>query len=85
MMKPGTRYAIRGLRYGDDSLDLALHVVDPQRVRVEGRWHGHTRTTSVAGANGNPVESTASGNDWQFEAQNHGRHLLTVSGGPSRK
>jgi hypothetical protein len=84
MMKPGTRYAIQALRHGDDTLDLALHVVDPQRVRVEGRWRGHTRTTSVAGANSKPVELSASGINWHFEAQNHSRHLLTLSGGPSK-
>ena len=78
LTKTGKIYSIRGLNYVADRLDVTLTVLGHGRVRVEGRWREHLRTTRVALSHGAMPESVGTGQTWQFSAPNFSRCLLYV-------
>jgi hypothetical protein len=72
-VRTGAIYSVRGLHYRGDRLDLHHHVLDAQRVLVEGHWYGNTQTTSIRSADS--VRLQRQGRDFAFEARNHSRYL----------
>jgi hypothetical protein len=61
-------------------LELAIHVLDPQRVRVEGTWSGSVRSVAVKDGRGANVALQGTGSAWQFEGGNHQQYLVRIVG-----
>jgi hypothetical protein len=78
MAVTGKRYAIRGLHYGGDRVNLTLNVIGPRRIAVEFEWQGSARLRSVASLSGSAVQFSGNGNTWRFDSENHGRYLLRM-------
>ena len=68
------------LQYGGATLELAIHVLDSKRVRVEGKWSGLLRTVAVKDATGANVALLQTGSTWQFEAANHQQYSVRIAG-----
>jgi len=51
-MVSGRSYRIVNLQYRGALLELAIQVLDPQRVRVEGTWSGSVRSVAVKDGKG---------------------------------
>jgi Trehalase len=86
-MVAGKTYRVRNLQYAGEALDLGFHVIDSQRVRVEGAWSNSVRTLSVMGANGGTLDLRGSGTAWQFEGSNREEYRvrITTPSGVSRE
>jgi hypothetical protein len=79
-MVAGKTYRVLNLEYGGATLDLAIRVLDSQRVRVEGKWSGVLRTVAVKDATGAKVAPQETGSTWQFEGANHQQYLVRIAG-----
>lgn len=78
-MVAGKTYRVRNLQYAGEALELAFHVVDSQRVRVQGAWSGSVRTLSVMGANGGTLELGGIGSAWHFEGSNRQEYRVRIT------
>jgi hypothetical protein len=76
----GKTYRVLNLQYREASLELALHVLDSRRVRVEGRWSGALRTTALHDDRGASVPLQQAGSAWQFEGENHHQYVVRITG-----
>jgi hypothetical protein len=76
----GKVYRVRNLQYAEETLDLAIRVVDSRRVRVEGLWSGSIRTVAVKDAAGTSVALERTDSGWQFEGSNRQPYLVLLSG-----
>jgi hypothetical protein len=79
-MVGGRTYRVLNLQYRGAFLELAIHVLDSQRVRVEGIWSGSVRSVAVKAANGANVVLRGTGSAWQFEGANHQQYLVRIVG-----
>jgi hypothetical protein len=79
-MVAGKAYRVLNLQYGGATLELAIHVLDSKRVRVEGKWSGLLRTVAVKDATGANVALLQTGSTWQFEASNHQQYSVRIAG-----
>ena len=79
-MVSGRAYRIVNLQYRGALLELAIHVLDPQRVRVEGTWSGSVRSIAVKDGRGANVALQGTGSAWQFEGGNHQQYLVRIVG-----
>jgi hypothetical protein len=80
LMVAGKVYRVRNLQYAGETLELAIHVLDPRHVRVEGRWSGSLRTTAVKDAAGTSMPLQHVDSAWQFEGSNHRQYLVRIAG-----
>jgi hypothetical protein len=79
-MVAGKSYRVLNLQYGGATLELAIHVLDSKRVRVEGKWSGLLQTVAVKDAAGANVALPQTGSTWQFEAANHRQYSVRIAG-----
>ncbi|HEV2953081.1 MAG TPA: hypothetical protein VG015_03215, partial [Candidatus Dormibacteraeota bacterium] len=79
-MVGGRTYRVLNLQYRGAFLELAIHGLDSQRVRVEGIWSGSVRSVAVKAANGANVVLRGTGSAWQFEGTNHQQYLVRIVG-----
>jgi len=79
-MVSGRSYRIVNLQYRGALLELAIQVLDPQRVRVEGTWSGSVRSVAVKDGKGVSVALQGTGSAWQFEGGNHQQYLVRIVG-----
>ena len=79
-MVAGKSYRVLNLQYGGATLELAIHVLDSKRVRVEGKWSGLLRTVAVKDAAGANVALPQTGSTWKFEAANHRQYSVRIAG-----
>jgi hypothetical protein len=79
-MVGGRTYRVLNLQYRGAFLELAIHVLDSQRVRVEGIWSESVRSVAVKDANGANVVLRGTGSAWQFEGANHQQYLVRIVG-----
>ncbi len=79
-MVSGRSYRIVNLQYRVALLELAIHVLDPQRVRVEGTWSGSVRSVAVKDGKGASVALQGTGSAWQFEGGNHQHYVVRIVG-----
>jgi Trehalase len=80
LMQAGKVYSVRNLQYAGNFLDLSIHALDAQRVRIEGRWSGSIRTEAVKETTGAEVALQQSGSVWQFDGLNHQQYLIRLTG-----
>jgi hypothetical protein len=80
LMQAGKVYRVRNLQYAGESLDLAIHVLDSRRVRVEGKWSGSIRTVEVKDAKGEEVAVQQTDSTWQFEGLNRQDYQTHLAG-----
>lgn len=78
-MITGKTYRVLNLQYRGASLNLAVRVISPLRVRVEGVWSGPLRTVAVKDAKGATVPLQGTGLSWQFEAENHQQYFVGIT------
>lgn len=76
----GRTYRVSNLQYRGALLELAIHVLDSQRVRIEGIWSGSIRSVAVKDAEGAHVSLESAGSAWQFEGTNHRQYLMRIAG-----
>ena len=79
-MVGGRTYRALNLQYRGAFLELAIHVLDSQRVRVEGIWSGSVRSVVVEDAKGANLTLRGNGSAWQFEGANHQQYLVRIVG-----
>ena len=79
-MVQGRTYRVLNLQYCAEFLELAIHVLDAQRVRVEGTWSGSFRAVAVKDTRGAKVSLEATGLRWQFEGSNHQQYFVRIEG-----
>ena len=79
-MVRGRTYRVLNLQYRGVFLELAIHVFDSERVRVEGTWRGPLRSTAVKDAKGANVSLQGSGSIWRFEGTNHQQYFVHIAG-----
>jgi len=79
-MVRGRTYRVLNLQYRGVFLELAIHVLDSERVRVEGTWRGSLRSTAVKDAKGANVSLQGSGSIWRFEGTNHEQYFVHIAG-----
>jgi hypothetical protein len=75
---PGKWYAIRGIHFAGDRLDLVLKVHDPAQMQIDVRWRGATQVRSVANNGGTQIRAERSDRTWRFDAENHGRYVVRL-------
>ena len=73
-------YRVLNLLYGGASLDLAVRVITPDRVRIEGVWSGPVWTVAVNDAKGATVPLQTTGSSWHFEGENHRQYSVRITG-----
>jgi hypothetical protein len=78
-MVAGRTYRVLNLQYRGVLLDLAIVVLGPQRVQVEGTWSGSLRTVAARNAKGENVPLGGTGSAWKFEGENHQRYFVRVA------
>ena len=61
-------------------MELAIHVLDSQRVRVEGTWSGSMTTVAVKEAEGTNVLLQKVGATWRFDGINHRQYFMRIAG-----
>jgi hypothetical protein len=79
-MVRGRTYRVLNLHYCSEFLELAIHVLNAQRVRVEGTWSGSFRAVAVKDARGTNVSLEGTGSRWQFEGSNHQQYFVRIEG-----
>ena len=79
-MANGRTYRILNLQYRGALLELAIHVLDSQRVRVEGTWSGSMTTVAVKEAEGTNVLLQKVGATWRFDGINHRQYFMRIAG-----
>jgi hypothetical protein len=79
-MSDGKTYRVLNLQYRGAMLELAIHVQDSQRIRVQGTWSGSLRTVSVKDARGANLRFESNGAAWQFEGVNHQQYSVHITG-----
>ncbi len=79
-MVSGRNYRIRNLHYRGNLLDLTFHVLDSQRIQVEGSWSGPLRSVGVKDAAGATVTLDGNGASWHFIAANHHPYSMRLTG-----
>lgn len=80
LARGGKQYAVAGLNYGSDRANVHFRFADEQQVQVAILWSGARRVGSVQSSQGRAVQASFSGAECQFEAKNHERYLLELSG-----
>jgi len=79
-MVSGRTYRILNLQYRGAFLELAIRVLDSQRIRVEGIWSGSVRSVAVKDAKGANAALRGTGSAWQFEGANHQPYVVRIVG-----
>ena len=79
-MVGGRTYRVLNLQYRGAFLELAIHVLDSRRVRVEGSWSGSVRSAAVKDAKGAEVSLQGTGSNWEFEGANHQQYFVRITG-----
>jgi hypothetical protein len=79
-MSDGKTYRVLNLQYRGAMLELAIHVQDSHRIRVQGTWSGSLRTVSVKDARGANLRFESNGAAWQFEGVNHQQYSVHITG-----